>query len=50
MVLFQVVFGLWALMEPLGLKLMDFEIDEMDLLSKREVPLYWSLTLDFAHG
>ena len=30
MMLFQVVFVLWALIEPLGLKMMDFETDEID--------------------
>ena len=36
--LLQAIFVLWSLMEPLGLMLMDFEIDEMDSLSKRGVP------------
>ena len=34
----QVVFVLWALTNPLGLMLMDYEIDEKDLIYERGVP------------
>ena len=38
MMFFESIFLLWALMKPLESKLVDFEIDEMDLIYDKGFP------------